>query len=239
MHWPATAEQYLKAITTVPITWLKDESYVEQVILNCGINAEYAGLESVGITDRAMPEYFELDMGMRLWQYPKQFSKYLVWLSDKKIESYLEIGTRFGGTFLVTVAYLSRFNPMKIVAGVDPLLSGDLAAFAAQNPEFKYLNQPTQSNEFTQLIRSQRWDLVFVDGDHNNPTLQGDWNLAKENSRFVAFHDVINVGCPDVVNLWQQLKNSHSNVEFVDQYTEVMNRSGKNYLGIGVVDLNS
>jgi len=236
MIWPQTAKQYINIIMSVPVEWLKDESFVENLILNCGINAEYQLLESNGITDRAMPQYFEVDKGMRLWQYPKQFSKYLVWLSDQKIQSYLEIGTRFGGTFLVTVAYLSRFNEIKAAAGVDLVESSDLTLFSQQNPEFKYLVASTESKEFAELIASRKWDLVFVDGDHSNPIFQSDWELAKKNSRLVALHDIVSTGCQHVVDLWQSLKPQYKNVEFTDQYTEVLNRTGKKYLGIGVVE---
>jgi len=236
--WPKSAEQYLNPILIAPIEWLRDESFVETLISNCGINAEYQLLESIGISDRAMPQYFDVDKGMRLWQYPKQFAKYLVWLSDKKIESYLEIGTRYGGTFLVTVAYLSRFNPIKAIAGVDLLVSEELSLFSQENIEFRYLVTSTESVEFAELIYSRQWDLVFVDGDHSNPILQNDLELAKKNSRFVALHDIVDMGCPHVMELWQSLKKQYQNVEFIEQYTEVFNRTGKNHLGIGIVDLN-
>lgn len=230
MRWPDSAIQYLQPILTAPIEWLKDESFVETLILACGINAE-------GAVDE-MPRYFNLNMGMRLWQYPKQFAKYLVWLSDQKIESYLEIGTRFGGTFLVTVAYLSRFNQLKTIAGVDLIASKDLTFFAQNNPEFKYLVGSTDSADFTALIE-QRWDLVFVDGDHTNPRLENDWELARKNAKYVALHDISNVHCPDVMKLWEMLSENYSYVEFTEQYAEVVNRTGCNFLGIGVVDPNS
>jgi len=55
--------------------------------------------------------------GLHYWQYPNQFSKYLVRLSQFKVESYLEIGVRHGGTFVITVEYLSRFHPLKCAIG--------------------------------------------------------------------------------------------------------------------------
>jgi hypothetical protein len=47
--------------------------------------------------------------GLKIWQYPNQLAHYLSSLADKDIRSYLEIGVRHGGTFILTVEYLSRF----------------------------------------------------------------------------------------------------------------------------------
>ncbi|MER3498603.1 MAG: hypothetical protein C4308_08210 [Chitinophagaceae bacterium] len=50
---------------------------------------------------------------------PNQFSKYLVKLSQYTIHSYFGIGVRHGGTFIITIEYLNRFNQIKKAIGVD------------------------------------------------------------------------------------------------------------------------
>ena len=60
---------------------------------------------------RSLRDCLGRGLGWRIWQYPNQFSKYLVSLSKAKVSSYIEIGCRFGGTFVLTVEYLRRFNP--------------------------------------------------------------------------------------------------------------------------------
>jgi precorrin-6B methylase 2 len=53
------------------------------------------------------------------WQYPNQFSKYLAELAAHPVDRYLEIGVRHGGTFVITVEYLSRFHPVREAIAVD------------------------------------------------------------------------------------------------------------------------
>ena len=66
---------------------------IERILPTFGMNNEY--LEE-------MPKEFEsyYGWGIKFWQYPNQFSKFLTFLKDKKIDSYLEIGCRWGGTFI-------------------------------------------------------------------------------------------------------------------------------------------
>jgi hypothetical protein len=49
--------------------------------------------------------------GLQIWQYPIQFSKYLVFLSQFQIKSHLEIGVAHGGAFIFSVEHLNRLNP--------------------------------------------------------------------------------------------------------------------------------
>ncbi len=35
--------------------------------------------------------------GVKSWQYPRQFSRYLRFIADKQIQTYVEIGSRHGG----------------------------------------------------------------------------------------------------------------------------------------------
>jgi len=55
-----------------------------------------------------------------IYQTPDQIAKALVYLSDYKINSYLEVGVFQGGTFLFVSEYLRRFNPKIQCTGIDP-----------------------------------------------------------------------------------------------------------------------
>jgi hypothetical protein len=73
---------------------LENSSELEILMCRLGFNTE--GLhEQPGIVKRN-------GGGLYIWQYPNQFSKYLLLLLQYKIESYIEIGCRWGGTFILT-----------------------------------------------------------------------------------------------------------------------------------------
>src|SRR5438270_7431754 len=58
----------------------------------------------------ALPEMLHdrVDTGLKLMQAPNQFAPYLLFLSQKNIRSYVELGVFSGGTFIVTIEYLKR-----------------------------------------------------------------------------------------------------------------------------------
>src|SRR3954470_17323278 len=57
--------------------------------------------------------------GLLAWQLPCQFGPYLAHLTRYPISSYLEIGVRHGGTFVITVEYLRRFREIEKGLAVD------------------------------------------------------------------------------------------------------------------------
>ena len=85
--------------------------YIEELIKKLGFNGE--GTEQ-------QPELVKNNLGgLFIWQYPNQFSKYLCMLRNYNIQSYMEIGCRWGGTFILTFEYLKFFNKMRLGAAVD------------------------------------------------------------------------------------------------------------------------
>ena len=53
--------------------------------------------------------YLSYDTG--IWQHPLELSHLLVWLSDKQIKSFLNIGTFNGLTFNIISSYLRELVP--------------------------------------------------------------------------------------------------------------------------------
>ena len=104
---------YVKFIREKDEKYLRDAAMLENKLLpQLGINNERM--------DEFPPELYDHSgYGLLYWQYPNQFSKYLVQLSKYKIESYFEIGVRHAGTFVITVEYLQKFNKIKKAVGVD------------------------------------------------------------------------------------------------------------------------
>lgn len=187
-----------------------------------------------------MPEelYPFTGKGLLYWQYPNQFSQYLVLLSGLKISSYLEIGVRHGGTFLITVEYLQKFYPLQKAVGVDVGYAPSVVIYAKQNPACQFFQADTQTERFTDRLKKEgNFDLVLIDGNHEERECRNDFLAVKERAGIIVLHDIVSVICPGVQKLWQQIKaqpEEFSFFEFTQQYDSVLKRTGENFFGIGV-----
>ncbi len=212
---------------------LADPNWLEMTLLpSLGLNAEELD---------EFPSFLYPHMGSGLlhWQYPKQFSKYLAHLSGEKVESYLEIGVRHGGTFVITVEYLQRFHPVKKAVGVDIRRCPGLVEYGKLNPRARFTVADSQSAGFQTLLDAEGpFDLVLIDGDHSREGCWNDFELLKDRARILVFHDIDSVPVPGVGAVWRQVKAEYADrfdfYEYADQYDEVLKRLGGPVLGIGV-----
>ncbi|WP_210178230.1 class I SAM-dependent methyltransferase, partial [Methylosinus sp. R-45379] len=140
-------------------------------------------------------------------QMPIQLSKYLAYLSGKKINSYLEIGVAMGGTFVLTVEYLKRFNGEIDAMIIDMNPPGEHLDWYSENGgSFRYLVANTTEPKAANAVMSRKWDLVLIDADHTEEGCWRDYLMAKEFARLIAFHDVVNDLTPGVAAVWKRLK---------------------------------
>ena len=202
---------------------------------------EFKLLPELGLNDRHMHQYPSslhpyCGIGIDSWQYPNQFAKYLYHLSQQKIMSYCEIGCHKGGTFIITVEYLSRFNQLEKCLAVDNWPRDIIKEYATTRPEIEYITSSSQSEEFSQAYCPRNWDLTLIDGDHSYNGASADYKLVNSRSRLIAFHDVKNIFCPGTQQIWQEVKKEHNiNYEWSDQYDEVLLRVRGSIMGIGLV----
>ena len=217
-------------IRSAPMEKLSDPSYLE-----------FKLLPELGLNDRHMDQYPShlhqyCGVGIDSWQYPNQFSKYLHYLSKCNIKSYVEIGCHKGGTFIITVEYLRRFNKMERCIAVDNWSRDRMNDYSGMCDEVEYWNTTSQSLEFVNLIKSQTWDHVLIDGDHSYQGVHSDFDLVKNHARTIAFHDIRNVLCPGTQQMWKDVKSTYANTkEWCDQYDEVLLRMRGSIMGIGLV----
>lgn len=204
---------------------------------------EYRLLPELGLNDRHMHQYPShlhphCGTGMDSWQYPNQFSKYLHFLSDKKISSYAEIGCHKGGTFIITVEYLSRFTPITRALAVDNWPRDTMEQYKKLRPEIQYLTTSSQSNEFRDAYLSYPWDLVLIDGDHSYKGALDDYNIVRDRAGYIAFHDISNSLCPGTQQIWADMKQQYLPNQlhtWTDQYDEVLLRMRGSIMGIGLI----
>jgi len=201
-------------------------------------------LPKLGLNDESLyvfPEELHSFCGRGLfsWQYPNQFSRYLAQLSKFNIESYLEIGVRHGGTFVITVEYLQRFHPLKSAVGIDILRSPSLIEYSKMNPKVHFMRADTQFCQFKKFVRRQPgFDLVLIDGSHEELDCEQDFMTVKDNAKVIVFHDIVSKDAPGVARVWNRIKARHAKeftfFEFTEQYQSVKDRTGHSYLGIGI-----
>lgn len=213
---------------------------IEQALPTFGLNDEY--------TEEMPKEFSEyMGWGIKLWQYPNQFSKLLEYLKGKKINSYLEIGVRYGGSFIVINELLKRYNDYVESHCVDVIDPSDILHIYQHEfvrERFYYHNTSSQSPFIFQLITGHEYeklmkkiDLVFIDGCHSYTCVKQDYFTALMlGAKYIIFHDIVNQNTAGNKLVWNELKKIHTKTyEFTDQYDGIE----KKYLGIGVVEVSS
>ena len=211
---------------------LLDLTYVENLIVQSGFNNENLYEQPIIVKENTG--------GIFIWQYPNQFSKYLLFISQFKIHSYLEIGCRWGGTFIFTTEYLKAFNNPFEAFAVD-VIDSPVVEYCDSNQGAHFLKFDSVSVSFKEYIMNRRFDLIFIDGDHSYEGVKNDYENCKGKGKIYVFHDIVNDECPGVKRFWSELKETEKSLydfyEFTDQYAEIQTLSGKQYLGIGVAIL--
>lgn len=218
-----------KLIREKSLNYLSDANLVEkELIPQLGLNNEKTAL-----FPRELSRFF--GKGLFIWQYPNQFSRYLAQLSKFKIQSYMEIGVRHGGTFVTTVEYLNKFNPIKEAVAVDINDCPSASEYARLDPHISFLKADTTSDLFKRFVKNHSgFDLVLIDGDHSDAGCRNDFEIVKDKAKILAFHDIEPNAAPGVAKIWNEFKEAKKSdylfFEFRDQYESV---SGK-WLGIGL-----
>lgn len=162
-----------------------------------------------------------------IYQTPDQIGKALVFLSDFKINSYLEIGVFQGGNFLFVSEYLRRFNPEIKCLGIDPT--------SYLNPEIREITELSDwlriASVTSDKLSGRKYDLVFIDGDHSADWVKRDYESVGKHAKFCMIHDIQEAACPDVMAFWASLKGRSKMkiVEFLDTPT------GGPIQGIGII----
>jgi SAM-dependent methyltransferase len=178
-----------------------------------------------------------LGKGLNIWQYPVQFAPYLAIALSLKPKSYLEIGTRFGGTFAFTTEYLREFGVLEHAIGVDLLDSHFMRGYAAVAPHVRFAMGDSHDGK---TVGQERFDLVLLDGSHYEDGVREDFEMYSPGAKAVAIHDICDQGFDNgVTRFWETLKKERAGEfefhEFVAQYPDVTQYFwGKTFFGIGL-----
>jgi hypothetical protein len=149
--------------------------------------------------------------GWWIEQNPQELSEFLNVLPD--IKTALEIGTGFKAGF-------ARF--MSQVMGWQ-VTTFDINGYGHSLPGVAIIVADT-------LVTDEKFDLVFIDGDHHYESVKRDYEAFSESAtKVIAFHDIAGLrDCEGVAKLWKEVayKNGKHRKGCYEAIAEGNQRSG-------------
>lgn len=204
-----------------------EQKDIENLILELGLNNE-----SIFEQPRELSQHF--GKGLRIWQYPNQLAKFAQVLMNIKVDSYMEIGCRYGGTFIFVTELLAKNNPNLKSYACDIMPEYETLKHYRNHFNFTYLHMNSFSQDFKNMCNTIKPEFAFIDGDHGYAGVKNDYQIFEnlEETKYLVFHDITNDTCPDVARVWKEVKdtNRFDMLEFTDQYDSVRGT----FLGIGL-----
>jgi hypothetical protein len=166
-----------------------------------------------------------------LIQLPREFARYLLLLGEQRPASYLEIGTFNGATAGLAAAYLRRLRTDFRAVTID-VYPHFLFAREIQ-PLLPWLEYRVPCTSFD--VRRERFEAVFIDGDHSFEWAWADYENVGRRARICAFHDVNNapyreMNLGGVPAVWELLKQTEAAADF----HEIFEHPTEPLMGIGV-----
>lgn len=205
---------------------MKDRNSIIEDIKNTGLHIDSRG-------NIYGPEY-KLYVSLRggLWQKPNEIADLLMLLQTQTIRTFLNIGTFNGATFNFISDFLNTIGDTVCIT-VDPYkYEPNPHGVENSEPLYKiipYIYVTGTSNNF----KDEYFDFVFIDGLHRYDALQLDWDNVGKYANIIAFHDINDQDCPDVIRFWKDLvplvKEDFTVYEFIEP------TPNRNLMGIGVL----
>lgn len=163
--------------------------------------------------------YVKNDGGV--WQKPEELADLLLILENQNIRTFLNIGTFNGNTFNLIADHLHKSNNTVCIT-VDPFKHQIVK-------KIPYVYTTGTSDNFNEEI----FDFVFIDGEHGYEWVKKDWENVGKYAKVVAFHDINDDDCPDVVRFWKELVSTVHNEYVIHELIEPT--PNRNLMGIGVL----
>jgi len=158
-------------------------------------------------------------------QDPVELATFLKLLRNENIRSYLEIGSKFGGSLWKVATVMPKGSR---IVSVD-LPHGD-TSFKESQPHLEecvkrlrkslgydaylFLGDSTDPAIVTKVAELAPFDACLIDANHTGPYVRADWANYGSMARIVAFHDIgwvqegrVTKKYPiEVPQLWSELK---------------------------------
>jgi len=165
-------------------------------------------------------------------QDEQEISAFCDLVAREGVRSYLEIGTKWGGTFHRVMCSLPKGSK-----GVSIDLPGGTKDWKATEASLQLVHADLQKRGYeTHAIWGNSTDPAVIeraralgpysacllDGDHRLPGVTADWNNYGPMARMVAFHDIAWTRAPewnkglriDVKEFWESIRGDYRHEEF-------------------------
>lgn len=166
-----------------------------------------------------------------LLQDLREFDEFLRFIHKNEVKSYLEIGSKHGGS-LWRIGSSLPVNSR--VVSVD-LPHGD-TSFKESEPHLRacveelkkkgydahlFLTSSADPSTIESVRALSPFDLLFIDANHTEPFVRHDWSVYGPMAKIVAFHDVSHVHIPnnskkmpiEVSKVWNEIKHQYKHQE--------------------------
>lgn len=193
-----------------------DPTRLEALILELGLNDD-------GLDDFPASLLPHCGHGLKIWQYPRELAAYLAHLVRLEVRSYLELGTRHGGTFVVTVESLARCGLLESALGVDIMPCPSMLEYVASEPRARFAQVNTQSDDFARVVDEHGpFDAALIDANHSAAECRRELSVLAHRCRVIAFHDIANTEFPEVGTVWNEVKalGTFRCFEYISGYRE-------------------
>ena len=192
----------VELIRDTPPERIRDAEALAELIPRLGLNDD--GLDDFPASLRPY-----CGQGLRIWQYPQEFAAYLSRLIELGARSYLELGTRHGGTFITTVECLARCGRFEAALGVDIMPCPSMSEYQALRPGTTFLRLNTQSEDFVRALdRYGPFDVALIDANHDEEECRHEFRILKDRCGMIALHDIANTEFPAVGKVWRAVQES-------------------------------
>jgi predicted O-methyltransferase YrrM len=180
-------------------------------------------------------------------QVESEFVRFLDILRQENVKSFLEIGSRFGGSLWRIANVLPKGSLIvscdsgKGMGGKKPGAQNSLKSCVKRLKSIGYnshlvIGHSQREATIAAVKRLGPYDAIFIDGDHEYRGVREDWKTYGPCGRIVAFHDVgwqkpdgyNNPKVVEVPRLWNEIKGNYRHQEFTD-------RDAGGNMGIGVL----
>jgi methyltransferase family protein len=179
-------------------------------------------------------------------QNKDELAAFIALLKAENVKSYLEIGSKFGGSLWQIANSLpvgSRVVAVDLPHGdksfknTQPHLEGCVDALKNRRYDAHlFIGSSTDPKIIEAVRKLSPFDVCFIDGNHTEPFIRSDWATYGPMCRLVAFHDIgfvertdpdrIGKKPIDVPRIWREIKQPYRNREI---------RLDKRDNGIGII----
>lgn len=168
-------------------------------------------------------------------QNPAECAEFVAVLKAEGVRSYLEIGSRFGGS-LWQVAQGLPIGSRLVSVDLEgrPELAECISDITAMGHEASLIVGDSTDEAVIRQVRAP-FDAVLIDGNHGKAYVTLDWQNYGPLGRIVAFHDIGKAGetslarkpwRADVPELWESLRGRY-------RHTEI--KAAKGGIGFGIL----